>query len=358
MNTLGATFSGQPVLITGHTGFKGSWLSIWLAQMGARVTGFSLPPPTSPSNYVLSGVRDLLADERLADVRDVDALEAAVAACEPRFVFHLAAQPLVRESYWSPRDTFDTNVMGTVNVLDVLRRLGQPCVVVVVTSDKCYELTAADRSYAESDPVGGFDPYSASKGAAEIVAAAYRRSFFSGESPVSVSTVRAGNVIGGGDWAVDRIVPDFVRAVVAGGVLSIRHPAAIRPWQHVLEPLSGYLLLASRMATATSKQYSGAWNFGPSSDGHVPVSDLITRLAAAWGSGRWEVEPGAQQLHEAPLLRLSIEKARSMLEWRPRWDIQRTIERTATWYRAWHAGQDTRAACHADIAAYEGGAQV
>jgi CDP-glucose 4,6-dehydratase len=352
-------FCGRKVFLTGHTGFKGSWLAIWLHRLGAKVTGYALPPPTEPSNFRASAVGDFLAGHYEADVRDQAALSAAVAETRPEVVFHLAAQSLVRESYERPRDTFEVNVLGTAGVLEAVRAMGRPCVVVVVSSDKCYENREQVWGYREIDPMGGFDPYSASKGAAEIVAAAYRRSFFPpdaiGRHGVKVATARAGNVIGGGDWAKDRIVPDLVAHLTAGRPVPVRSPRAVRPWQHVLEPLSGYLTLAARMLESDDACWCEAWNFGPFTGEEIPVGRLVELFLQVWGEGTWQDVSRPGQPHEANVLRLNVDKALHQLGWRPRWRMAEALERTAQWYRKFYRGGPSaaRAACLADIEAYE-----
>jgi CDP-glucose 4,6-dehydratase len=359
MASISAAFAGRSVLLTGHTGFKGSWLAIWLHRLGARVAGYSLPPPTEPSNFRVAAVRDLLTAHYEADVRDQVALNAAVAATRPEIVFHLAAQPLVRESYQNPRDTFEVNILGTVNVLEAVRMAGRPCVVVVVSSDKCYENVEHVWGYREIDPLGGFDPYSASKGAVEIVAAAYRRSFFHPATiechGVKLATARAGNVIGGGDWARDRIIPDVVAHLAAGKPVPVRSPDAVRPWQHVLEPLSGYLTLAARMLESDDAHWCDAWNFGPLPGNDVPVRRLVELFLQTWGEGTWQDVSRPDQPHEAAALRLSIDKAIGQLDWRPRWDVAEAVRRTAQWYRQFHRRElaSMRDACLREIEDYQ-----
>jgi CDP-glucose 4,6-dehydratase len=367
LRALPAAFGGRSVFVTGHTGFKGSWLALWLSRLGARVTGYSLPPPTQPSTFVAAGVREVLAQHHEADIRDGARLAEAMRAAAPDMVFHLAAQPLVRLSYAEPRETFDVNVIGTASVLDAVRALGRPCVVVVITSDKCYENREQVFGYRETDPMGGYDPYSASKGAAEILVASYRQSFFPVERDadhgVRVASVRAGNVIGGGDWAQDRIVADVARSLSVGQAVGVRNPHAIRPWQHVLEPLGGYLLLAAHMLSGPDgARLAGAWNFGPSSVEAVTVSELVDLFVAAWGSGAWKDASTPGQVHEAHCLRLSIDKAVTLLGWKPRWSVRETIRRTAAWYRSFYQRREPdgregfmRASCMADIADYESG---
>jgi len=350
-------FRSRRVLVTGHTGFKGSWLVLWLRRLGAEVHGYSLPPPTEPSNYALAGVRTALASETVADIRDRTQMAATVAAFKPDVIFHLAAQPLVRDSYAKPYDTFDVNVMGTASVLDAVRAASRPCAVVCITTDKCYENLEHVWGYRECDPMGGHDPYSASKGAAEILIASYRRSFFSpselAQHGVQLASARAGNVVGGGDWARDRIMTDTVSALKEGRPVPVRNPRAIRPWQHVLEPLSGYLTLAASMLERPDPKWCGGWNFGPVSGTELPVGKLVDAFIAAWGSGRRADCGESDQPHEASILRLSIEKAGWELGWRPRWTCGQMIERTARWYQSVLCeGAGAREACEADIEAY------
>lgn len=356
---LAEQFAGRSVFLTGHTGFKGSWLALWLHRLGARVTGYALPAPTDPSNFVASAVGDVLADHHLADIRDAESMVRAIAKAQPDVIFHLAAKALVQESYQQPRETFDVNIMGTVALLDAVRIVGRPCTVVVITSDKCYENREHVWGYREADPMGGYDPYSASKGAVEIVTAAYRRSFFSpsrlAQHGVKIATARAGNVIGGGDWAKDRIIPDAVRHLQKGEAVPVRNPTAIRPWQHVLEPLSGYLALASRMMSSDDPRWCDAWNFGPLSGDDTPVGKLVDSFVAAWGGGEWKDMSDSSQPHEAQVLRLGIDKALYQLGWHPRWSVAEAVRHTAAWYRRFYRDRpaNMRDACLADIAAYE-----
>jgi CDP-glucose 4,6-dehydratase len=342
--SLGAAYADRRVLVTGHTGFKGAWLTLWLARLGARVTGFALPPPTRPSLFEAAAVRGS-CEHVEGDVRDGTALEATVRRCAPEIVFHLAAQALVRRSYEDPVETIETNVLGTARLLEALRSTRTRCAVVVVTSDKCYENRETDRPYEETDPLGGHDPYSASKGAAELVVTSWRRSFFPPERlwehGVALATARAGNVIGGGDWSPDRLVPDAIRALAAGDPVLVRNPASVRPWQHVLEPLGGYLQLGAALAragAADASRLASAWNFGPRPEDARPVRDLTDALVAAWGTGSWRQAPSRVEVHEAKLLRLDVEKARRELGWAPRWRLKDAVQRTAEWYRAWNAG--------------------
>ena len=330
----------RPVFVTGHTGFKGSWLALWLAELGARVTGYSLAPPTQPSNFEATHLRDSLAGHYEADIRDGARLSAALAACRPEVVFHLAAQALVRTGYDSPRETFEVNVIGTASLLDAVRELKRPCVVVVITSDKCYENREQVWGYRENDPMGGYDPYSASKGAAELLVAAYRRSFFNldrlAQHGVRLSTARAGNVIGGGDWGKNRIVTDMVLSLSKRQPVPVRSPGSVRPWQHVLEPLSGYLALASAMMSSDDPRWCAAWNFGPRPDDETTVKELVERFCAAWGGGTWQDASDPHQSHEAGVLRLSIDKAVCELGWRPRWNLEQAVNHAASWYKSYY----------------------
>src|SRR5271156_6335370 len=358
-------FRDRSVFLTGHTGFKGSWLALWLDRLGARVTGYSLGPPSEPNNFRSSQIGGVLARGYDGDVRDVTALQAALVACRPDVVLHLAAQALVRRGYLDPRATFEVNVIGTVNILQAVRSLERPCVVIIVTSDKCYDNSDGTQNHVETDPLGGNDPYSASKAAAEIVTAAYRKSFFSAGDlatrGVKVASVRAGNVIGGGDWAADRIVPDALRAFAGGEAIAVRNPAAIRAWQHVLEPLSGYLTLAARMLASDDAALCSSWNFGPAAEDEATVEKLVAALCQAWGNGKSRsvsASPSAgvtKQFAEERMLRLSSEKARAQLGWRPRWNFHEAVERTARWYRAFYdrPRDSTRPLCLQDMADYE-----
>ncbi|HTM96567.1 MAG TPA: CDP-glucose 4,6-dehydratase [Croceibacterium sp.] len=342
-------WTGRRVLITGHTGFKGSWLSLWLHAMGAEVTGFALPAPTEPSLFECAGVAQLVRHVE-GDVRDFAALAAAMDVAQPEAIFHLAAQPLVRQSYREPVETYATNVMGTVHLLEAARRAPDLKAIVCVTSDKCYENREWLWSYREDEPMGGHDPYSSSKGCAELVAAAWRRSFFSEAGP-ALATARAGNVIGGGDWAADRLLPDLIRAFEADTAPLIRSPDAVRPWQHVLEALSGYLLLAERLL-AGERTFADGWNFGPADDDARPVSWIVERLTRAWGVASAPLSDDGPRPHEAGLLRLDSSKARALLGWRPRLPLDTALAWIVEWHRAVAAGADARAATVAQIARY------
>ncbi|MFM8635032.1 MAG: CDP-glucose 4,6-dehydratase [Planctomycetia bacterium] len=355
---IGEGLRGKRVFVTGHTGFKGSWLVMLLQRAGAHVTGYSLASPTNPSLFETANLRELVAEHHEADIREASRLASAVAAAQPDVVMHLAAQPLVRLSHREPLETFSTNVVGTASVLDAVRALGKPCAVIVVTSDKCYEPHDDGRPHDEADPMGGRDPYSASKGAAELVAAAYRRSYFASDRladhGVQLATVRAGNVIGGGDWAEDRIITDIVRHLAADRPVPVRNPAAVRPWQHVLEPLSGYLALAEAMLAEPAARWCTGWNFGPAAGDDITVRDLTEIFIDAWGSGSWEDRYDPRAPIETHVLRLRIDKALAALPWRPRLSGRDAIHRTAAWFRTFAtAPAEARALCEADIVAYE-----
>jgi CDP-glucose 4,6-dehydratase len=336
-------FEGKRVWLSGHTGFKGSWLSEWLIQLGAVVHGYALAPDTKPSLFDQLGLAGRLEHE-VADIRDGDAVKKSLRAFNPDFVIHMAAQPLVRRSYAIPVETYETNVMGTINVLEALRGVYHPCVAVVVTTDKCYENHESGRAYEEGDPLGGHDPYSSSKAMAEIATAAYRNSYFQ-NGPVHVASARAGNVIGGGDWAEDRIVPDAMRSLDQGEKIAVRNPSAVRPWQHVLEPLSGYLTLAALIAAEqtthnhqpTTAELCSAYNFGPGPESNRTVSDLVQEILKH-RQGEWTDASDPAALHEATLLNLSIEKADQLLGWRPHWGFEETISKTVAWYARVHTG--------------------
>jgi len=341
LKAFGDIFRGKRVLITGHTGFKGSWLSLWLHDLGAKVTGLALPPDTSPSHFELIGLGNIVKHIE-GDIRDYRVVNRAFGSARPDMVFHLAAKALVRDSYDDPKGTFDTNIGGTVNILEAVRASSSVQAAIVVTSDKCYENKEWVWGYREDDPVGGHDPYSASKGATEIVCSAYRRSFFgkTGLGPhIGFATVRAGNVIGGGDWARDRLIPDCIRALTGKKPIVIRNPTAIRPWQHVLDPLAGYLFLAKQLLNERDR-FSGAWNFGPADIEHINVGEIAGNFIAAWGEGRIEsTKPNQSTPHEAYLLRLSIDKATCELGWFPVSDSLAAMNQTIAWYKDWHHGR-------------------
>jgi CDP-glucose 4,6-dehydratase len=350
-------FAGRRVLVTGNTGFKGAWLTVWLKQLDAEVIGYALAPPTSPALFTAAQVERCVIAQHTADIRDRAAFARVVAETKPDVIFHLAAQAIVLTSYQVPAETFDVNVMGTVSVLEAVRTLASPCAVVVVTSDKCYANREQVWGYREIDAMGGHDPYSASKGAAELVVAAYRQSYFSPERlpdhRVQLASVRTGNVIGGGDWAAARIVADLARFLAAGEPIPIRSPRAVRPWQHVLEPLSGYLMLAAKMVQNPSPQWCGAWNFGPLPDGAVTVREIAEIFIESWGQGTWIDRSEGNKPHEAHFLRLSIEKALTDLAWRPRWSVREAVRRTAQWYKRYYADPTSAtAACLDDIGAF------
>ena len=327
----GGAYAGRRVLVTGHTGFKGSWLAYWLREMGAQVSGLALDPGSDPSHWQLLAL-DEVADHRV-DLRDAAAVQEVFDRIRPELVFHLAAQALVRRSYRDPVGTFAANVTGLVNLLESVRACDSVRVVVNATTDKVYEEHASVAGYSEADPLGGHDPYSTSKACAELVSACYRKSWFGGESPVRLATARAGNVIGGGDWAEDRLVPDLVRAATSDHPLKIRNPDATRPWQHVLDPLSGYLRLGQVLLEGGAA--AEAWNLGPDGEGEVTVRELASRLHAHWPRVQVELD-GEGHPHEAAILRLDCAKAKQRLAWRPVWNLETSVDRTASWYRAFH----------------------
>ncbi len=331
------SYRGRRVFLTGHTGFKGSWLSLWLHHLGAEVTGYALAPPTDPNNFTVSGVRELLVSHREADVRDASRLQDALRRAAPDVVFHLAAQSIVRRGYEVPDETFDVNVMGTVRLLEAVRSLGRPCAVVVVTSDKCYENREQVWGYRESDAFGDHDPYGGSKGAAEVVVRSYRHSFFDparlSEHGVKLASARAGNVIGGGDWTTDALMVDMVRALAAGRPVEIRNPGAYRPCQHVLQALSGYLTIGAALVSSDRPDLCSGWNIGPLPGNELPVHQVVDRFLQVWGEGSWLDVSDGDGPREARTLRLCIDKALWQLGWRPRWNMHQTLEETARWYR-------------------------
>lgn len=345
-----AFWAGKRVFLTGHTGFKGSWLSLWLELLGAEVRGYALEPPTVPALFTVARVAEGMESE-VADIRDLPTLCASMAAFKPDIVIHMAAQPLVRLSYREPIETYATNVMGTAHVLESARRLNTVRCIVCVTSDKCYENQECDHGYSEDQPMGGHDPYSSSKGCAELVISAYRRSFLSATAGPALASVRAGNVIGGGDWADDRLIPDILRSFDSTSPVIIRNPEAIRPWQHVLEPLSGYLTLAEALWQG-GQAFAEGWNFGPSDDDAWSVQDIAESMVRLWGNGaRWESD-GQEHPHEASFLKLDCSKARVRLKWVPRWSLEVALARTIRWHRDWLRHGDMRTACLQEIADY------
>lgn len=339
MEDLVGAYRGKRVLVTGHTGFKGGWLALWLRELGASVTGFALPPDPKPSLFEAARV-DQAVEHVEGDLRDLAKVRSVLRDCEPDYVFHLAAQPLVRRSYQEPLETIQTNVVGTAHVLEALRLEKRPCSVVIVTSDKCYENRETEHAYREDDPLGGHDVYSMSKGAAELVTASYRRSFLD-DLGIAVSSARAGNVIGGGDWCADRLIPDAVKALAAGKPIPVRNPQSVRPWQHVLDPLHGYLVLGAR-------NLKTAFNFGP--DEAAPVQRVVELLIDRWGEGRWENRHDPRAPHEARLLMLSTGKAHALLGWRPRWSLAEAVSRTADWYKGYY--RERRTLCLEQIRDY------
>jgi CDP-glucose 4,6-dehydratase len=345
-----AFWRNKRVLLTGHTGFKGSWLSLWLQAMGAEVHGYALEPPTYPNMFTAADVASGMASRETADIRDAEALRRVIVGVTPEIIFHLAAQSLVRSSYAMPAETYDINVMGTVNLFEAVRLGGGVKVVVNITSDKCYENREWLWGYRENEPLGGHDPYSSSKGCAELVTSAYRSSFFA-PAGILLASARAGNVIGGGDWADDRLLPDCFRALEAGQTLRIRSPQAVRPWQHVLEPLSGYLRLAEKLY-AEGAAFAEGWNFGPTDDDAHSVGWIIESLSKLMHDLKWQCDPSTQP-HEANCLKLDSNKARSRLGWRSRWRLATALEKTFAWHQAWLKKEDMKHLSLAQIAEYQ-----
>ena len=337
-------WAGKVVFLTGHTGFKGGWLSLWLQALGAKVTGYSLPPPTNPSLFEVARVADGMTSIE-GDIRDLARLAAVMAECQPEIVIHMAAQPLVRYSYQNPVETYSTNVMGTVNLLEAVRQVNSVKVVINITSDKCYDNREWIWGYRENEPMGGYDPYSSSKGCAELVAAAYRNSYFNPKEfdrhGVALASVRAGNVIGGGDWAEDRLIPDIMRAIIQRKPVLIRNPHAIRPWQHVLEPLSGYLLLAQKL-WEDGAAYGEGWNFGPNDEDAKQVLWIVECLTRIWGEGASWALDGGDHPHEAHYLKLDCSKAKARLGWHPKWELAQTVEKIVEWHKAMEQGEDMK----------------
>ena len=349
-------FRGKRVLVTGHTGFKGSWLSIWLHELGAEIIGVAKEPFSERDNYVLSGIESNLKADIRADIRDGEKMKQIFAEYQPEIVFHLAAQPLVRLSYDIPVETYETNVIGTINIMEAIRATDSVKVGVMITTDKCYENKEQIWGYRENEPMGGYDPYSSSKGAAEIAISSWRRSFFNPadygkKHHVSLASVRAGNVIGGGDWAKDRIIPDCIKALEAGKPIDIRSPHSIRPWQHVLEPLSGYMLLASKMWDEPTK-YCEGWNFGPRMESVTPVWDVASMVIKNYGSGELRDLSDTNVLHEAKLLMLDITKAHVKLGWEPRMNISQCLELVVDWYKKYKTKDNVYALCVDEINKY------
>jgi len=341
-------WQGKRVFLTGHTGFKGSWLSLWLYSLGAEVKGYALIPPTSPSLFNEAKI-DSLIDSQIADIRDQDVLYEGMTKFNPDILIHMAAQPLVRYSYEAPIETYEVNVIGTAKVLEVARSCPNLKAIVNITTDKCYENDGRVHGYKESDPMGGYDPYSSSKGCAELVASAYRRSFLQGQG-IGLASVRSGNVIGGGDWADDRLIPDILRSFEKSESVVIRNPKATRPWQHVLEPLSGYLILAQKLYK-NQEDYAEGWNFGPNEKDVKPVDWILDKMIAKWPNSSWELDKNSNP-HEADFLKLDITKAEYKLGWQPVWELSHTLEKIIGWHRAWLDKEDMQAICLAEIEEY------
>lgn len=346
---------GRKVFLTGHTGFKGGWMSLWMQSLGANLKGFSLEPPTSPSLFEIASISDGMNSD-IGDVRDLARLTHSLQTFQPEIVFHMAAQPLVRYSYKNPVETYATNLMGTVHLLEAVRQTPSVKAVVIITTDKCYENREWAWGYRENEPMGGFDPYSNSKGCAELATAAYRSSFFNPENfshhGVAIATVRAGNVIGGGDWAGDRLIPDILMAIEKGSPVTIRNPNAIRPWQHVLEPISGYMQLAERMIS-DGPTYSEAWNFGPNDNDARPVSWIVDRMVNIWGNGAsWQID-NSEQPHEATYLKLDISKAKTKLQWQPRINLDQALEWIIDWHKAYLDGRSMQDVTKQQIMQYQ-----
>ena len=341
-------WKGKRIFLTGHTGFKGSWLSLWLASLGAEVKGYALNPPTSPSLFNEAKI-DSVIDSQIGDIRDQDVLHESMTEFNPDILIHMAAQPLVRYSYEAPIETYEVNVIGTAKVLEVARSCPNLKSIVNITTDKCYENDERSEGYREDDPMGGYDPYSSSKGCAELVTSAYRRSFMQ-EKGVGLASVRAGNVIGGGDWADDRLIPDILRSFEKNKPVVIRNPKATRPWQHVLEPLSGYLILAEKLYK-NQKEYAEGWNFGPNEQDVKPVDWILDRMIAKWPNTSWQLDQNSNP-HEAGFLKLDITKAESRLNWKPVWELGYTLEKIVDWHQAWLNREDMQATCFAEIKEY------
>ncbi len=343
-----AFWQGKRVFLTGHTGFKGSWLALWLQHMGAVVKGYALTPPTTPSLFEVANVADGMMSE-IGDIRNIEQLAISMTSFNPDILIHMAAQPLVRLSYREPLETYDINVMGTAKVLEAARSCPNLKAIVSVTTDKCYENKEWVWGYREDEPMGGYDPYSSSKGCAELVTSAYRRSFLA-EQGVGLASARAGNVIGGGDWAEDRLIPDILRAFEQNQPVVIRNPASTRPWQHVLEPLSGYLVLAQALYEQPTA-FAEGWNFGPFDEDAQPVSWILDKMVAKWQGASWQLDENAHP-HEAGYLKLDISKAKARLHWQPTWRLEQTLNRIVAWHQAWLDNKDMHAACLQEITDY------
>ena len=341
-------WKGKRVFLTGHTGFKGSWLSLWLVLLGAKVKGYALNPPTSPSLFNEAKV-DLIINSQIGDIRDQETLHKSMTEFNPDILIHMAAQPLVRYSYGEPIETYEVNVIGTAKVLEVSRSCLNLKAIINITTDKCYENDGRSQGYKESDPMGGYDPYSSSKGCAELVSSAYRRSFLKDQG-VGLASVRAGNVVGGGDWADDRLIPDILRSFAKNEPVVIRNPKATRPWQHVLEPLSGYLILAQELYK-DQKKYANGWNFGPYENDVMPVDWILDVVISKWPGSSWRLDKECNP-HEANLLKLDISKVIAELNWRPVWSLSQSLERIVMWHKAWLNNEDMQAACLVEIGEY------
>lgn len=343
-------WKNKSVFLTGHTGFKGGWLALWLSYIGAKVTGYSLAPNTTPNLFDVLAIESLIERSHIADIRDLTALQKAMSNAKPDIVIHMAAQPLVRHSYINPVETYATNVMGTVHVLESTRTIESARATVIVTTDKCYENREREVGYKEDEAMGGYDPYSSSKGCAELVTSAYRRSYFT-KSTHQIASARAGNVIGGGDWSHDRLIPDAIKAFENNQSLKIRNPMATRPWQHVLEPLSGYLMLAQALYEQ-GEVYASAWNFGPLDDDNRAVQEVANLLISNWGkSAHWEKD-GSEQPHEAHLLKLDCSKAHTQLGWNPKWSLEMAIQQIVQWQKAYQTKENMQAVSLAQVNLY------
>ncbi|MFT6137618.1 MAG: CDP-glucose 4,6-dehydratase [Cyclobacteriaceae bacterium] len=343
-------WKSKKVFLTGHTGFKGSWLCIWLNSMGATVKGYSLTPNTEPNLFTKANISKEIQSD-IGDIRDLEQLSQSMASFNPEILIHMAAQPLVRLSYIDPVGTYSTNVIGTVNVLEAARSCSNLKAIVAITTDKCYENNEWDWGYRENEPMGGYDPYSSSKGCAELVTSAYRRSFFNGKDTAFLASARAGNVIGGGDWADDRLVPDILKAFEQSKPVVVRNPLSTRPWQHVLEPLSGYLVLAQELFN-NGHEYAEPWNFGPKDEGCQPVHWILDKMVAKWGDGAtWELDKNNNP-HEAGFLKLDCSKAANRLKWQPKWNLEETLELIIDWHQSYIKGNDVKEACLSQIKKY------